>query len=62
MERGQLRPHVDAVYALADMALTHARLESRDVGLPGRIGIGMVQAAVLEKDNADQSIRSHVTP
>lgn len=33
VERGRLRPHVGAVYSLADIPLAHARLESRDNGI-----------------------------
>jgi len=42
VERGQLRPHVGAVYTLAEIALAHARLESRDNGLRGKIAIAVV--------------------
>lgn len=42
VERGQLRPHVGAVYPLADIALAHARLERRDNGLRGKIAIAVV--------------------
>jgi NADPH2:quinone reductase len=41
IERGQLRPHVGAVYSLADIPLAHARLESRDNGLRGKIAIAV---------------------
>lgn len=40
--RGQLRPHVGAVYPLADMAAAHARLESPNNGLRGKIAIAVV--------------------
>lgn len=43
--RGQLRPHVGAVYALDDIAAAHARLESRENGLRGKIAIAVVQRA-----------------
>jgi len=43
--RGQLRPHVGAVYALDDIAAAHARLESRDNGLQGKIAIAVVPQA-----------------
>jgi len=43
--RGQLRPHVGAVYALDDIALAHARLERRDSGLRGKIAIAVVPLA-----------------
>ena len=42
VERGQLRPHVGAVYSLDDIAAAHARLESRDNGLRGKIAIAVV--------------------
>lgn len=42
VERGQLRPHVGATYSLADIPLAHARLESRDKGLRGKIAIAVV--------------------
>ena len=41
LERGQLRPHVGAVYSLADLGLAHARLESRNNGLQGKIVIAV---------------------
>ncbi|SAI74524.1 zinc-binding dehydrogenase [Bordetella ansorpii] len=41
VERGQLRPHVGAVYSLADVPLAHARLESPDNGLQGKIAIAV---------------------
>lgn len=41
IERGQLKPHVGAVYSLADIPLAHARLESRDNGLRGKIAIAV---------------------
>ncbi|MAM56177.1 MAG: NADPH:quinone oxidoreductase [Salinicola sp.] len=40
--RGQLRPHVGAVYPLADLPLAHARLESPNNGLQGKIAIAVV--------------------
>lgn len=39
--QGQLRPHVGAVYALADIGLAHARLESRNNGIQGKIAIAV---------------------
>jgi NADPH2:quinone reductase len=39
IERGQLRPHVGAVYSLADIPLAHARLESPHNGIQGKIVI-----------------------
>lgn len=41
VERGQLRPHVGAVYSLADLALAHARLESRNNGIQGKVAIAV---------------------
>ncbi|MBD9427789.1 zinc-dependent alcohol dehydrogenase family protein [Pseudomonas sp. PDM15] len=39
VERGQLRPQVGAVYSLADLALAHARLESPNNGIQGKVAI-----------------------
>jgi len=41
VERGQLRPHVGAVYSLADIPQAHARLESPNNGLQGKIAIAV---------------------
>lgn len=41
IERGQLRPHVGAVYPLADIPLAHARLESPNNGIQGKIAIAV---------------------
>ncbi|CAG2137727.1 zinc-dependent alcohol dehydrogenase family protein [Cupriavidus plantarum] len=41
IDRGQLRPHVGAVYTLADIPAAHTRLESRDNGLQGKIAIAV---------------------
>ncbi|WP_144637669.1 zinc-dependent alcohol dehydrogenase family protein [Bordetella genomosp. 13] len=41
IERGHLRPHVGAVYSLADIPLAHARLESPDNGIRGKIAIAV---------------------
>ena len=41
IERGQLRPHIGAVYSLADIPLAHARLESPGNGLQGKIAIAV---------------------
>jgi NADPH:quinone reductase-like Zn-dependent oxidoreductase len=41
VERGQLRPHIGAVYSLADIPLAHARLESANNGLQGKIAIAV---------------------
>ena len=42
IERGQLRPHLGAVYSLADIALAHALLETPNNGLRGKIAIAVV--------------------
>jgi NADPH2:quinone reductase len=41
IERGQLRPHLGAVYPLADIALAHAQLETPNNGLRGKIAISV---------------------
>ena len=41
VERGQLRPHVGAVYSLADLPLAHSRLESPNNGIQGKIAIAV---------------------
>jgi len=43
--RGQLRPHVGAVYELADIALAHAWLESPNNGIQGKIAIAVAPSA-----------------
>ena len=43
--RGQLRPHVGAVYSLADISAAHARLESPNNGLRGKIAIAVAPLA-----------------
>lgn len=43
VERGQLRPHVGATYSLADISAAHARLESANNGLRGKIAIAVVK-------------------
>jgi NADPH2:quinone reductase len=39
--QGRLRPHVGAVYSLADIPLAHARLQRPDNGLQGKIAIAV---------------------
>lgn len=39
--RGQLRPHVGEVYALADIPLAHARLERPNNGVQGKVAIAV---------------------
>ena len=46
IERGQLRPHVGAVYSLADIPLAHARLESPNNGIQGKIAIAIVDSLI----------------
>ncbi|WP_460125914.1 zinc-dependent alcohol dehydrogenase family protein [Pseudomonas sp. S2_C03] len=46
VERGQLRPHVGAVYSLADIGAAHAHLESPNNGLQGKIAIAVEPSAV----------------
>lgn len=41
IERGQLKPHVGAVYTLAEIPLAHARLESPHNGVQGKIAIAV---------------------
>ncbi|WP_426157137.1 zinc-dependent alcohol dehydrogenase family protein [Pseudomonas sp. TSRC2-2] len=47
IERGQLRPHVGAVYSLADIPLAHARLESANNGLLGKIAIAVEPSLIV---------------
>jgi len=47
VERGQLRPHVGAVYSLADIPLAHARLESGKNGLLGKIAIAVEPSLIV---------------
>ncbi|MGE7992683.1 zinc-dependent alcohol dehydrogenase family protein [Pseudomonas sp. NPDC089554] len=42
VERGQLRPHVGAVYSLADLAAAHTLLQTPNNGLRGKIAIAVV--------------------
>jgi len=46
IERGQLRPHLGAVYSLADIPLAHALLETPSNGLRGKIAIAVVPEAL----------------
>lgn len=45
--RGQLRPHVGGIYSLADIGLAHARLESPNNGLQGKIAIAVEPSLIL---------------
>lgn len=42
--QGRLRPHVGAVYRMADVPAAHARLESRNNGVRGKIAIEVAPA------------------
>lgn len=46
VERGQLRPHVGAVYSLADIPLAHTRLETPNNGVQGKIAIAVVPSII----------------
>ena len=46
IERGQLRPHVGTVYSLADIPLAHARLESPNNGIQGKIAIAIEDSLI----------------
>ncbi|MBP0604929.1 MULTISPECIES: zinc-dependent alcohol dehydrogenase family protein [Burkholderia] len=52
VERGQLRPHIGAVYSLADIPLAHARLERPDNGIRGKIAIAVEPSAHLAADRS----------
>ncbi|WP_160018905.1 zinc-binding dehydrogenase, partial [Pseudomonas sp. 8O] len=41
VERGQLRPHIGAVYSLADISSAHALLETPNNGLRGKVAIAI---------------------
>lgn len=47
VDRGQLRPHVGAVYSLADIPLAHALLETPNNGVRGKIAIAVQSLALL---------------
>ncbi|WP_415762853.1 zinc-dependent alcohol dehydrogenase family protein [Pseudomonas sp. CP4] len=47
VDRGQLRLHVGAVYSLADIPLAHARLESANNGLLGKIAIAVEPSLIV---------------
>ncbi|MCX8279236.1 zinc-dependent alcohol dehydrogenase family protein [Phyllobacterium sp. 0TCS1.6C] len=52
VDRGQLRPHVGAVYALADLPLAHALLETRDNGVRGKIVIAVEPSAGTKRSDS----------
>lgn len=47
IERGQLRPHLGAIYSLADIPLAHARSETPNNGVRGKIAIAVGPEAHL---------------
>ncbi len=49
VERGQLRPHVGAIYPLADIALAHALLETPNNGIRGKVAIAVDPSADPER-------------
>ncbi|CDZ29054.1 zinc-dependent alcohol dehydrogenase family protein [Neorhizobium galegae] len=49
VERGQLRPHVGAVYSLDDISLAHARLETPNNGVRGKIAIAVDPSAATAR-------------
>lgn len=57
VERGQLRPHVGAVYALADLGLAHARLESRNNGLQGKVAIAVDASQLTDAPSTALNLR-----
>lgn len=52
VERGQLRPHLGAVYSLADISLAHARLETPNNGVRGKIAIAIDPSANTTRANS----------
>jgi NADPH2:quinone reductase len=50
VDRGQLKPHVGAVYSLAEIPLAHARLERPNSGLLGKIAIAVGPLADVAAD------------
>lgn len=55
VERGQLRPHVGAVYSLADLALAHALLETPNNGLRGKIAIAVTPSLATAERTSGES-------
>ncbi|MBX3180899.1 MAG: zinc-dependent alcohol dehydrogenase family protein [Candidatus Hydrogenedentes bacterium] len=41
IERGQMKPHIGAIYPLSDIPLAHARLETPNNGIQGKIAIAV---------------------
>jgi NADPH2:quinone reductase len=52
VDRGQLRPHVGAVYALADLSLAHALLEAPNNGVQGKIVIAVEPLADMTRSGS----------
>lgn len=46
IESGHLHPHVGAIYSLADIPVAHARLESPNNGIQGKIAIAVDRSAL----------------
>lgn len=59
IERGQLRPHVGAVYSLAEIPLAHARLEAPNNGMRGKIAIAVGPLAHLASAPASEPSPLH---
>ncbi|XXF10315.1 zinc-dependent alcohol dehydrogenase family protein [Pseudomonas sp. D2-3] len=57
IERGKLRPHLGAVYSLADIPLAHALLETPNNGLRGKIAIAVVPEALPDTNIQPSSSR-----
>lgn len=51
IERGQLRPHLGAVYSLADIPQAHVLLETPNNGLRGKIAIAVVPDPNVQLSN-----------
>ncbi len=58
IERGQLRPHIGAIYSLAEIPLAHARLENRDNGLRGKVAIAVIPSADASAVHGESTAQS----
>jgi NADPH2:quinone reductase len=58
IERGQLRPHVGAVYALADIPLAHARLERPNNGIQGKVAIAVDDRLTSDVDHGRRASKA----
>lgn len=61
VERGQLRPHVGAVYSLADVPRAHALLQSPNNGLRGKIAIA-IEPSLLSSAHSTVQATPEATP